>query len=76
MIPIVCGILQKDTNELLCVTETDSQALKTNIVTKGDGWCEGGIDWGFGIGICIRSIWNDYPTGTCCIEHGNLHNLL
>ena len=42
---------KKDTNEFICRTETDLQTLKTNLmVTKGDRW--GGMDWGFGIGMC------------------------
>ena len=50
MIPIVCGILQKDTNELLCVTETDSQTLKTNLsLPKGMGGVREGQTGGLGL---------------------------
>ena len=45
---------KKDTNELICSTETDSQTLKTNLsLPKGTG--TGGMDWGVGIGIC--TVW-------------------
>ena len=38
---LICGILKKDTNELICRTETDSQPLKTNmVITKWDRWVE------------------------------------
>ena len=38
------------TNELIYGTETDSETLKTLWIPEGRG--EGGMDWGFGIGIC------------------------
>ena len=41
----ICRILKKDTNELICRTETDSKALR-NMVTKGDRW-----GWGDGLGV-------------------------
>ena len=48
MISHICGILKKDTNELICIKET--KTLKTNLwLPKGTG---GGVDWGFGTGIC------------------------
>ena len=51
MILLICGILKKDTNELICRIETDPQTLKTNLwLPKRTGW-GGGMDWGFGIGI-------------------------
>ena len=54
MIPLIYGILKKDTNELICSIETDSQTLKTNLsLPKGTG--TGGMDWGVGIGIC--TVW-------------------
>ena len=41
----------KDTNELICPTETDTQIFENKLmVTKGDIW--GGMDCGFGNGIC------------------------
>ena len=43
--------LKKDTNELTFRIGTDSQTLKTKLwLAKGtDG---GGVDWGFGTGMC------------------------
>ena len=41
---------KKDTNELMCRTETDSQTLKTNLVTKGER-LRGGTDLRFWTGI-------------------------
>ena len=49
MIPLICGIQKKNTNELICRTETDSQTLKIKLmVTKGDRLGVG-MDWGFGL---------------------------
>ena len=46
---ITCmGNLKKDTNELICRTEIDSQTL----VTIRGQVVVGGMDWGFGTGIC------------------------
>ena len=42
---------KKDTNELICRTETDSQTENKLRVIKRDG-LQGGMDWGFGTGIC------------------------
>ena len=49
MIPLIWAILKKNTNELSCRTETDSQTLKNLWLSKGTGVgeCTGG-----GIGIC------------------------
>ena len=46
---LICGIFKKDTSELICRRETDSQTLKT----KGTGveGVGGGMDLGFGIDI-------------------------
>ena len=53
MISFICGILEKDTNELICRTERDSQTLKMNfLLPKGTGW--GGMHWGFRIGMCTQ----------------------
>ena len=43
---------KNDRNELICRTEIDSWTLKTNLwLLKGtSGW--GGMDWGFGTGMC------------------------
>ena len=51
------ALKKKDTNELICRTETDSQTLKNLWLPKGtvarEGWMgRGGMDWRFGIGIC------------------------
>ena len=35
MISPICGILKKDTNELICRKETDSQTLKNLWLPKG-----------------------------------------
>ena len=40
--------LKKDTNELMCRTESDSKTLKNLWLSKGTGWGVGGMDWGFG----------------------------
>ena len=42
---------RKDTNELICRTETDLDFEKL-MVTKGDGGGGGEMDWEFGFGIC------------------------
>ena len=45
-ISLICRIKEKDTNELIYKTETDSQTSKTNLwlpKQKGKGW-EGGIN--------------------------------
>ena len=52
MISLICGIFKKDTNELTCRTETDSQTLNRNLwIPKGTGNF-GRVDWGFGISMC------------------------
>ena len=49
---------KKEINELICITETDSQTLKTNLwLSKGTG---GG---GEGLAYAHCSIWNDWPMG-------------
>ena len=51
VVSLLCGILKKDTNELICKRETDSQTLKTNLWSpKGTG--RGGMVWALGTGIC------------------------
>ena len=50
MISLICG-KKGGTIELVCRTETNSQTLKKFWLPKGKGW--GGVDWGFGIGICV-----------------------
>ena len=52
MISLICRICKKDTNEVICRMETDSQNLKTKLwLPKRTGWREM-MDQGFGIGIC------------------------
>ena len=43
IIPLVCGILKKDTNELICKTKTDSHTVKNygDKGGQGEGWTEG-----------------------------------
>jgi len=68
--------LKKDTNELICRTETDSQTLTTNVwLPKGTGWRE---VWTRGSGLAYAHCgkWNDWPTGACCIAWGTLPNIL
>ena len=36
MILLICEILENDMNKLIYKTETDPQALKTNLVTQGE----------------------------------------
>ena len=62
--------------ELICRTETDSQTLKNLKLAKGTGVEVGGVDWGFGVGICPRGIWNDWSVGTCCIAQRTLPSIL
>ena len=38
---------KKDTNELICRTET--LRLKVLCFSKGTGWREGRVNWGFGM---------------------------
>ena len=51
MILLICEILENDMNKLIYKTETDPQALKTNLVTQGEngGRNRGGINENLGI---------------------------
>ena len=50
--------------------------LKTNLwLPKGTGEREG-IIGGMGLSYAHCGIWNDWPTGTCCIAQGILPNIL
>ena len=54
--------LKKDTNELLCRTETDSETLKTNLwLPKWTG--RGGMYWGLGLAHAHWGIRNDRQGG-------------
>ena len=70
------NLKKKDTNELICKTETDSQILKTNLwLLKETGWEEGWTE-GLGLAYAYCGIWNDWPMGTCCIVQGTLCTIL
>ena len=62
---------------IYCRTETYLQTLKTNHsyqsgqVEEGEGWTGG-----LGLAYVHCGIWNDWPTATCCIAQGTLHNIL
>ena len=74
MISLMCGILKKDTDELIYETETDSQTLKTSLrLPKGKGG--GGMDWGFRSGICTLS-WHGWSMETCRKAQGTLFDIL
>ena len=62
--------LKEGTNELSCRTESDSRTLKSLTITKGCGW-GGGMDWGFGTGICtLRSMeWPAFGDPQCGTEN-------
>ena len=67
MTSLICGILKKDTNQLIYETEIDMQTLKTNL------WLpkEKGV-WGRWIGSLALAythcgIWNGWSVGTCII---------
>ena len=67
---------KKDTNELTCRTETDSQTLKTILwLPKGRRGGGGGIG-GLGLACAHCGIWNSWTTRTCCISQGTLPNIL
>ena len=68
---LIFGIL-KDANELIC--RTNSPTLKNQRGQMG----RGGMDLGGSLGLAYahKSIWNSWPTGTCCILQGTLHNIL
>ena len=68
--------IKKDTNEVICRIERDSQTLKKNfMVPKGTGDREG---WTRGLGLAYAHccIWNDWPMGACYIAQGTLPNIL
>ena len=54
----------KDINESTCRTETDSQALKTNLWLPK--WAGGGV-WTGDLRLVYAhcGIWDDWPMGTC-----------
>ena len=62
-------VVKKFTLEYLCFKP---------MVTKGDRLGEGEEEWTGGLGLAYahHGIWNDWPTGTCCIAQGILPNVL
>ena len=67
---------KKNTNELICRTEKDSQNLKANLwlskrTGPGEGWT-GGLE----LVYAQLGIWNNWPVGTCYIVHRTLPNIL
>ena len=64
---LTCEIQKKDPNEIICITETDSQTLKTNSwlqkkSSTGEGWTGG-----LGLAYVHCGICNGWPRGTYCI---------
>ena len=75
MVSFFVGSKKKDTNEYICRMETDSQTLKTNFwLRKRQVWGAGGL--GIWDQHMHTGIWNDRPTGTCCITQRTLPNIL
>ena len=67
--------IKKDTNELICRTETDPQILKTNMLTKGAGRGEG---WIGALGLAYEhcGIWTDLAIEDLLSTQGILTNIL
>ena len=59
--------LKNDTIELICRTERDTQTLKTNLWLPKETGCRKGWTGDLGLACTHCGIWNDWPTGTCCI---------
>ena len=55
---------KKDANELICITETDSQRTG-----RGEGWRD---EWGSGIGISILWYMESVAKMDCCIAQRTL----
>ena len=63
---------KKDTNQLICRTETDSDfENKGDMLMGGKGWTG---DLGLAYAHC--GTWNGWPVGTCCVAQGTLPNIL
>ena len=73
MISLMSEIKKKDTNELICKTETDSWALKNFWLSKGTGKGGTGV---LGLAYAHGGIWNHWPGGTCCMAQGTLLSVL
>ena len=74
MISLIFGILKKDTNEPICRTEIVIEFENKLTVTREDEWREG---WNGGMELAYahNGIWNNWPMGTCCIVHRELHTI-
>ena len=68
--------LEKDTNELIYRTETDSQTLKNFWLSKGIGGVWGRDGLGVGDWRMHTEVWNDWPMRTCRIAQRTLRNIL
>ena len=55
MILLICGILEKDTNELICRRETILTDFEKLMVTRWVRWRGVGMDSGFGTGIYMHT---------------------
>ena len=58
------------------VQKKKEKRVQTNLwLPKGTGQGEG---WTGGLGLASAhgDVWNDWPTGTCCIVQGTLPNIL
>ena len=78
MISLICEILKKNTDELTCRKETDSQTLKTNLqLPKGTGYGEGWIG-SLGLAYAHCGIQNDWPTEEllCSIGNSTHHSVI
>ena len=71
MISLICGILKKDRNELICRTEIDSYTLKNLRLPKGT---DGREEWTGGLGLaCVYSgMLNGWPVGYA-VQHRELY---
>ena len=47
MVSLICGLFKKDTNELICRTETDTDSENKLMDTKRDRWW--GVGWTGGL---------------------------
>ena len=63
------NLKKKNTHELICRTEIDSQTLRTLWLPMGTGGQEGWAG-GWGLAGAHWGIWSDGSMGTCCIMQG------
>ena len=77
IIPLICGIQKKDTNELTAEQEQTHRLWKQTCgYHSGKMGVSGGMDWGLGLAYAHCGKRNDWPTGTCSTEQGTLLNIL